>query len=375
MLRQFRTLGAVIAFALTLPNLAAAQNDASANSHAVFVMTNDAAKNEILAFQRKSDGSLTEKRAFSTGGRGSGGNVDPLESQGSLRLSEDGSLLFAVNAGDGTISTFRVHGSFLNLVNQVASGGSEPNAIAQHGNLVYVLNTGGSSGVAGFRLQYGRLVPIADSVRFLSTNTSGAASLAFSPDGKFLVVTERLTNSLDVFRVQADGTLSEVTVNAAAAGTFSAVFAPNGAALVAETGPAGAVNGSTVSSYAILADGKISPLSSSLPTFGAANCWNVVTPDGQFVYTSNAGTANIAGFRIQSDGTLLALPGTIVGSNPSGATNLDLAISSDGKYLYSLNTGNGTIGIFAIHSDGSLTTVGHAEGLPSAAGLNGIAAN
>lgn len=375
MLRQFRTLGIALAIALILPTMAAAQNEDFANSRAVFVMTNHAERNEILAFQRKSDGSLTEKRAFSTGGRGSGGNVDPLESQGSLRLSEDGSLLFAVNAGDGTISTFRIHGSFLSLVNRVASGGSEPNAIAQHGSLVYVLNTGGSSGVAGFRLRFGRLLPIADSVRFLSTNTSGAASLAFSPDGQFLIVTERLTNSLDVFRVQHDGTLSEATVNSAGAGTFSAVFAPNGAALVAETGSAGAVNGSAISSYAILPDGKISPISSSLPTFGAANCWNVVTPDGKFVYTSNAGTANIAGFRIQSDGTLLALPGTIVGSNPTGATNLDLAISSDGKYLYSLNTGNGTVGIFAIQSDGSLIAAGHAEGLPSSAGFNGIAAN
>jgi hypothetical protein len=68
----------------------------------------------------------------------------------------------------------------------VSSGGSEPNSIAQHGDLVYVLNTGGSSNVAGFRLHYGELTPIENSLRFLSTNTSGAASIAFSPTAKSL---------------------------------------------------------------------------------------------------------------------------------------------------------------------------------------------
>jgi hypothetical protein len=36
----------------------------------------------------------------STGGRGTGGVTDPLESPGSLTLSQDHSLLFAVNGGE-----------------------------------------------------------------------------------------------------------------------------------------------------------------------------------------------------------------------------------------------------------------------------------
>jgi len=73
---------------------------------------------------------------FATGGRGSGGNNDPLESQGLLTLSQDHSLQFAVNAGSGSISVFSVHGSRLSLVDKVISGGSEPDALAQHGNLM-----------------------------------------------------------------------------------------------------------------------------------------------------------------------------------------------------------------------------------------------
>jgi 6-phosphogluconolactonase (cycloisomerase 2 family) len=343
---------------------------------AVFVMTNAADRNEIIAYSRAANGALQEGYRFDTGGRGSGGLVDPLESQGSLILSQDHSLLFAVNAGSGTISTFRIGRSRLFLIDVVPSGGSEPNALAQFGDLLYVLNTGGSSGVAGFRLrENGRLAPIPNSVRFLSTNTSGAASLSFSPDGRFLAVTERLTNNIDVFRVQENGTLSDITVNQdSVPGTFAVTFAPNGSALVVETGPADAQNGSAISSYGVQEDGSLFPISVGVPSLGAATCWNVVTPDGRFVYTNNAGTSTISGFAINGNGGLTPLPDTVQAMNPDGSANIDMAISADGKFLYSLNAGVGTIGIFAINKDGSLTSLGSMGRLAAGHGLNGIAA-
>lgn len=347
------------------------------NDHdpAVFVMTNAADRNEVISYKRNADGTLAEERHFSTGGRGSGGNNDPLESQGSLTLTQDHSHLLAANAGSGDISLFRIHGSDLDLRDRVSSGGSEPNAIAQHGDLVYVLNTGGSSSVVGFRLQYGELTPIENSLRFLSTNTSGAASLAFSPNGQFLAVTERLTNSIDIFLVQSDGSLSPIVVNSSVGpGVFSLTFAPNGTAIVSETGAAGVPNGSAASSYSVQSNGTLSVITASAPTLGAANCWNAVTPDGRFAYFSNAGASTISGFAIAANGILTALPGTVVGQNPAGATNLDIAVSGDGKFLYTLNAKVGTVGIFSIQNDGTLAPVGSAGGITPNSGFNGIAA-
>jgi 6-phosphogluconolactonase len=365
-----------LAMFLTSALPAHAQDNPSNEPGAVFVMTNNVDRNEIISFQRAEDGSLRERRRFATGGRGTGGLTDPLESQGSLTLSQDHLWLFAVNGGSGEVSVFSVEGSRLHLADKQASGGSEPNAVAQHGNLVYVLNVGGSSNVVGFRFGNGHLTRIANSTRFLTTNNSEAASLAFSPDGQFLVVTERATNNLDVFRVQADGTLSPIVVNQdAAPGTFAVTFAPNGAALVSETGPAGGNNASTISSYAVASDGTLSPISLGVPTLGNANCWNVVTPDGRFVYVSNAGSSTISGFAIDKTGGLTPVGATVVGTNPAGSTNLDIAVSADGKFLYTLNSGTGTIGIFAIQPDGTLTSLGEAGNFPSTAGFNGIAAN
>jgi len=361
---------------LAVPLCASADENDADNAHAVFAMTNAADRNEVIAYARAENGSLREVHRFLTGGRGSGGNTDPLASQGSLTLSQDQAFLFAVNAGSGDISVFFVNGSRLFLVDKEPSGGSEPNAIAQHGDLVYVVNTGGSSSVAGFRFKGGHLFPIKNSLAFLSTNTSGAASIAFSPNGQFLTITERLTNDIDVFKVKTDGTLSPIVINPSAGpGAFAVTFAPDGAAIVSETGPANVTNGSAVSSYAVLANGTLSAISTSVATLGAANCWNVVTPDGRFVYVSNSASASISGFAISTTGALTPLGGTVVGENPGGATNLDIAVSSDGKFLYTLNSGNGTIGIFAIQKDGSLINVGTAGGIDPNSGFNGIAAN
>jgi len=375
MVSRIRTLLVVmLAIAAGVPARSNAQTDGTAG--AVFVMTNAASSNEVIAYKRNADGSLEQARSFPTGGRGSGGVTDPLGSQGSLTLTDDRSFLLAVNAGSGSISVFRVHGNRLSLVDRVPCGGSEPVAVAQHGNLVYVVNAGGSSNVTGFRLGgNGKLKPIANSIAFLTTSNSGAASLSFSPDGQFLLVTEKLTNRIDVFHLQLDGTLGPRVVTAGVGpGTFSVVFSPNGAALVSETGPTGGSNASAISSYAALPNGALSPISASVPTQGAATCWQAVTPDGRFIYTSNSASSTISGFAIGAKGALTPLPGTVAATLPAGSTNLDMAISSDGKYLYTLNSGTGSVSILGINEDGTLTSLGDAGGLSAAAGFNGIAA-
>jgi 6-phosphogluconolactonase len=363
--------GIAAAAALQAPQPASAEQFVGS----VFVMTNNADSNEVIAFQRTDSGTLLNPTHFRTGGRGSGGTVDPLSSQGSLTLSGDRAWLFAANAGSGTVSVFHADGSRLELSDQVPTEGSEPNAVAEHAGLVYVLNTAGSSSVVGFQLRDGKLHRIPGSLRLLSENGANSASVAFSPDGHFLAVTEKATNLVDVFQVLADGTLSPIRSNqSAGSGAFAVGFAPNGTGIVSETGSS-APNSSAISSYSVNPDGSLTPISISVPTLGNANCWNVVTPNGRFVYASNAGSSTIAGFSISAAGTLTSLPGTVVGVNPTGSSNIDITVSADSKFLYSLNAATGAIGMFAIQPGGALTNLGTTGGLAASAGLNGIAAN
>ena len=321
-------LTTVLAMSAGLPARSKAQTSSAAGG-AVFVMTNAANNNQIVAYKRNSDGSLEEGHTFPTGGRGSGGVTDPLGSQGALTLNEKHTLLFAVNAGSGNISVFQVRGSNLTLLETVPCGGSEPVAVAQHGSLVYVVNAGGASDLVGFRLTPdGHLKQIARSTTYLSTGVSGPGSLSFSPDGEFLLVTEKLTNNVDAFHIQSNGTLGPIVVNPSAGpGAFAVSFAPNGTALVVETGPTGGTNASAISSYTVVSNGTLTPISASVPTLGAATCWLAVTPNGQFVYTSNSASSTISGFVLSASGALTPVSGTLVGTNPSGSINLEIVIS------------------------------------------------
>jgi hypothetical protein len=78
-------------------------------------------------------------------------------------------------------------------------------------------------------------------------------------------------------------------------------------------------------------------------------------------------------FAIANTGALTALPGTVVGTNPAGSTNLDIAVTADGKFVYTLNSVAGSVGIFAVQNDGTLLNVGSAGGVSPLSGFNGIA--
>ena len=350
-------------------SLSLTQAHAAEDEHtgAVFVMTNAASGNQIKTYTRQEDGSLQAGGEFATGGNGSGGTVDPLHSQGSLILSGDHRWLFAVNAGSGTVSSFAVDGAGLTLVDTQPTSGSSPTALAQSGDLLYVLNSGGNGNVSGFHIAGGHLHAISNSTSNLSGTATSPTSLAFSPNGKFLVVTESATNNVDVFRVHDNGTLSGIVANASAgASPFAAAFTPNGALIVGNVS-------NTISSYRLEWNQSLEVISDALPTLGAATCWDVISR-GRYVYTDNAGTSNLSGFAIARDGSLSAIGATIVGVNPSGSTNIDMTASADGRFVYTLNTAAGSIGIFSVESDGSLQRLGEVDGLPAASGLNGIAA-
>jgi 6-phosphogluconolactonase len=82
--------------------------------------------------------------------------------------------------------------------------------LSADGSWLFAVNAGSGS-VVGFNFNHGKLVWIPNSLRFLSGNTVASGSVAFSPDGQFLIVTEKATNNLDVFKVLSDGSLSQAT--------------------------------------------------------------------------------------------------------------------------------------------------------------------
>jgi 6-phosphogluconolactonase len=340
----------------------------------VFATTNNAADNAVVAYGRAADGSLAYLNTYSTGGRGIGGVADPLQSQFALTLSRDKHLLFVVNAGSSDVSTFRVEKGGLTLLGTVPSGGVRPTSVTASNHTLYVMNAGVpgrvAGNVAGFRIgQDGSLTTVAGASRPLS-QPAGAAAIRISPDGHLLAVTERTANMIDTYLVAPDGSLSGPAaspVAAGSAGPFGFDFTPRGQLFVSEAGSA------TASLYEQQGAGLRASATAS--TGGQrAPCWAIVTNDGRFGYTANAGSASISGFAIRPDGMALLADGAVTNLIP-GAQPLDLDLSRDSKFLYVLENGTGTIGVLRVNEDGSLALIGHVqEGVAPRSGYMGVAA-
>lgn len=371
----------------------------SQSSHGGFVFGGtNATRNGVARYRRHGDGRLELLGVTPTGGKGTDGKIipsltvsgpDPLISQHSVALNGNHTVLMVVNAGDDTVTSFRVGAlGTLNVASRVSSGGHIPNSIAIHGSLAYVANAGdAANGVAanvtGFRIgSQGQLRRIAGAVGTFADPAAQLAHVLFTPDGTRLVVTEVFTQKIDIFSVHADASLGTATVNASAGGApFGMTFAPNNTLLVSEA--EGAVAGAaTVSSYH-LSGTHLTPVTSTLANGESGACWFSITPDGRYAYATNTGSADhpssISIYSVAASGALTMINTAAVpraaafGSDSSGG--VDSMISPDGRYLYELYSGLGTVNAFRIGSDGGLTPVarGEAGGLPTlgAEGLDG----
>jgi 6-phosphogluconolactonase (cycloisomerase 2 family) len=343
------------------------------NGSTVWVQTNELIGNRIVVYERADNGALSQAGVYATGGKGGiaspGTESDRLASQGSLVYDRAHRILLAVNAGSNTVTTFKVQGNRLQGRKVVSSGGQFPASIAVSGRLVYVLNSGGTGIVQGFRIRGHHLRPIAGSARSLGLANgnppdflTSPGQVGFTPDGRKLIVTTKASdNHILVYQVRRDGTLSATPVvnDSATPVPFAFVFTPQGRLADGEAGT------SSLTTYAIGSDGTLSDPRSA--TDGQmALCW--IVRAGGFYYVSNTASNNLSSFTVAPDGTpsLLAAVAATTNAGP-----IDMTVS--GRFLFTQTGSAGTIDGFRINADGSLTSIGSVTGLP--VGQEGIASN
>ena len=364
----------VAALCIALASLPALAGGPQGVAGAVYTMTNDPAGNAIVAYDRLADGSLRYEGLYPTGGLGSGSG---LGNQGGVVLSDNGRWLLVVNAGSDEISVFAVARRGLSLVDTAPSGGVRPVSIAIHDQLVYVVHAGGSVGdldtIFGFRLAVdGTMQPVPGSGRSLGGPSTAPAQVGFSPDGRFLIVTEKATSFIDVFPVRKNGTTGPLVSNPSVGQTpFAFGFGKRNQLFVSEVF-GGAQDAGAVSSYRLGSNGYLEILDGSVANTETAPCWLVITGGGRYVITTNTPDDSLSAYSVGFDGllTLLDEDGR-TGEPGPGTRPLDMDLSDDGRFLYTLNIGDDTISAFRVHPDGSLS---HLEAVAGVAGANGLAA-
>lgn len=328
----------------------------------VYVQTNDADHNEVVVFARRSGGELERLDSYLTGGKGSG--KPHLPSQSSIVLQGD--RLFVTNAGSDDVTLFEVAGSKLALLDRAESGGPTPRSVAVHGDHVYVLNTGGEPSVAGFVREDDRLLALEGSVRSAGTDP---AQVAFSPDGKTLLVTDR-ADKIHAFAVDGEGRVQDkVTHQSAGATPYGFDLRADGVLVVTEA--AGAQAGkASASSYKLGGPAQLAAVSGAVGSTRSEVCWAVISEDGRTVFVTNFGDGTISTYAIGEDGRI-ALREAVAATTVEGTPGIrDEALSADGEYLYALHADTGRVFGWKVGAGGELVGVGSANGLPlTAAGL------
>ncbi|MGA7913013.1 MAG: beta-propeller fold lactonase family protein [Candidatus Dormiibacterota bacterium] len=314
--------------------------------------------NSVLAFWVTGGGTLASIGSFPTGGDGTGAG---LGSQGAVTLADKGHALLVVNAASNTVSYFRIlSNGTLSLVDAAPSGGSDPVSVAAHERWIVVLNQG-SNTVGSLVLTGHSLVPSSHAPVALSSEAATPVQIGFTPAGTHVIVTEKVSSSIDTFNVSADGRLAGLR-HAVSTGTapYGFGFSAGGEAIVSDAG-GGAGGASAATSYRVGAAGVLHPIS-EVGESQAAACWLVVNGAGTRAYLANAGSGTISSYNISSRGrlTLRSDIAATVGVHP-----IDEVLG--GGWFFVLTTTE--IASAPVTSGGNLGAVNEtaASGLPAAA--------
>ncbi|WP_312369486.1 lactonase family protein [Lachnoclostridium sp.] len=324
-----------------------------AHGYMVYSMSNAADSNEVVAIRHDSGDNFKFIKAYKTGGEGTGTQtVDPLGSQGSIILSDNGHFLFVVNAGSNSITSFKITNSGTLIFADVKqSGGFLPISLTTHRNLLYVANAGNGSNIAsnvtGFQVdENGKLTEIFGSTKSLSSNNARPTCIVINYNGKKIAVSEQNTNLISVFTVQPDGSLTgPIVSNSSGPGPFGSVFFTNEILLVTEAGT------NALSSYKVNHNGTLSVISSSVLNFQVATCWVALSEDGRFAYTSNAGSHTITTYEVEYDGHV-SVSNIVYSTKDGSGAPIDSGVCTN--HLYVLSGNEGSISVFITGREGTL---------------------
>ncbi len=400
-------------------------------------MTNEFDGNSIAAYGRRSNGTLVHIGTYPTGGDGGafdgGEGLDPLISAYAVTLANNNRNLLCVNAGSGTITSFRVNRDrSLSRVDQESTLGVGPNSIAVSRRLVYVSNIDADGefngepdqegSITGYYLnRRGNLVPIPGSERQLGNRPS---AVRFSPDGRFLIVSSINSGSsalasgsedeIVVYAVDRGGRLSDEPVAAATStlrGNAENRNLPSaiGFEIVRQAGrqyvvvtearefqadgapPAfPALQTGSVSTWELGRDGSLTAVNLDVITgtdfFDGERtaCWLDFSRDNRNFWVSNALESTLSTYSFNSGEIALVERVAASGQGPDSTVPqeafantdgwIDLETDRNGEYIYQLFGLSGTIGVFRINEDASLEAVQEVSGNLPDANTQGIAA-
>jgi 6-phosphogluconolactonase len=287
-----------------------------------------------------------------------------------------GRLLYIANSGSGTISGFSFNantGALQQLpgsptiaapgVSQLAlcpgNGGSTPPRF---------LYAAAGSAVLGYNItSTGQLTPLPGSP--FTAGTQPAAILT-DPACSFVAVANQGSNNISVFSVRSsDGFLTPIVGSPFAAGTGPAALAMGDGFLFAANS-----GSNTVSVYTVNAGSGTGGFLTQVPgsPFDAGSAPSALVYSSPTLYVANSDSSNVSAFAVSTQtGFLNPVPGSpfTVGTQPKAMIAVSPPTNNVAQqlFLYVANAGSNDLSGFTIGSNGVLTVV---AGFPFPAGAN-----
>lgn len=198
-----------------------------------------------------------------------------------------------------------------------------------------------------------RLLRINDSTGVITTgaetppvNGLSPTGLALHPSQKFLYAANSAANSISLFNIGADGTLTtSISPTPAGSGPREIVIDPSGQYLLVTNTLSDNISVFSIDS----GSGKLTEVAGSPFFANTGPTAMLITPSGHFVYVTNP-LGYITAFSF-SGGVLTAVPGSPFAA---GAGVSALAVDGNEKFLYSANTAANTVSGFALQPSGAL---------------------
>jgi 6-phosphogluconolactonase len=230
-------------------------------------------------------------------------------------------------------------------------------------------NTAGANTIAGFdRHADGSLTPLAGSPFTAGGAGTGAGlgsqgAIQISPDGRYLIAVDAGSNQLSVLRLQADGTPTLVGQPVSSGGMrpVSVTISSKNLVYVANVGD----GGSNYTGFRLQDDGSLSAVpKSTVPVpegSGVGDVFFNSTADRLVGTRDN--TSLIDSFTVQSNGRLLAAPGSPFPAQDLGPIGSEFRPTNPNQLFVSnahAGAGNASVSAFTDASNGVLTAVGPA---------------
>lgn len=289
-----------------------------------------------------------------------------------IAVDSQSAHLYLASAGDAQVAGFAIDattGALTALAGSPYAAGTNAGGIpafSPDGKYLYVVDQNTSAGaVSGYSID-----PTSGVLTALAGSPFAAGSnpywIAFTPNGQFAYVSNFAGANISVYTVSAgvltamptpvpvDGNPQDLTIDPAGAHLFVPVSS-------------GAANGG-VDVFTINADGTLTKVAGSPYAVGIGPRFVDVDPTGKYAYVSSAGTngTGVYGFSIDpSTGALTALSGSPYDTGTNSQPQF-MTVDASGKFGYTANQGTGKISGFAIdQSTGVLSAI---AGSPFAAG-------